>query len=155
LTVSSVAQGAFGVNRGDLLTVGCAVAYAFHLLVLGYFSKREAFEAVALGQIAGTALLSWLSLVAEPPVAGWQPRAILAIFLTSVLATALAFALQTWGQRYTSATRTALIFALEPVFALGTAILAGGESLTTARLAGCVLILTGILIVELKPAGTT
>jgi drug/metabolite transporter (DMT)-like permease len=139
------------MNIGDLLTVGCAVAFALHLLVLGYYSQREQFEAVALGQILATALLSTLSLYVEPPRAVWSGNVIFALALTSVFATALAFALQTWGQKYTTATRTALIFALEPVFALATAAVVGGESLSAKGLLGAALILGGILLVELKP----
>ncbi len=142
----------FHINRGDLLTIGCAVAFAFHLLVLGYFSQRELFQAVALGQILCAAALSSVSLFIEPPRVRWTPNVILAIVLTAVFATALAFALQTWGQKFTTATRTALIFALEPVFALATAVVAGHEPLTGSAIAGGALILTGILTVELKPA---
>jgi drug/metabolite transporter (DMT)-like permease len=141
----------FRMNRGDALTLGCAAAFAFHLLVLGYFSQRERFEAVALGQIVCAAVLSSLSLAIEPPRAAWSNAVVFAIVLTAVFATAVAFALQTWGQQHTTATRTALIFALEPVFALATAVLAGGEHLTFARFAGAALILTGIVAVELKP----
>ena len=140
------------LNRGDLLTVGCAVVFAFHLLVLGYYSQRELVQAVALGQIACTALLSALALLWEHPLARWNSGLVFAIVLTAVFATALAFALQTWGQKYTTPTRTALIFALEPVFALVTAVLVGGEALRLAAVAGGVLILAGILVVELKPA---
>ncbi|MBV8551094.1 MAG: DMT family transporter [Acidobacteriaceae bacterium] len=140
------------LNKGDLLTLACAVTFAFHLLVLGHFSKRERFEAVALGQIACAALLSVSSLSLERPQARWTGDVIIAIVLTAVLATAVAFALQTWGQQYTTATRTALIFALEPVFAFVTAAMIGGEPLTLAAVSGGVLILTGIVAVELKPA---
>ncbi len=141
----------FHMNRGDLLTIGCAVAFAFQLLLLGFFSQRELFQAVALGQIACAALLSGFSLIVEPPRAFWSGYAIFAIVLTALFATALAFALQTWAQKYTTATRTALIFALEPVFALITAVSAGREPLTAAAVAGGALILVGILAVELKP----
>jgi drug/metabolite transporter (DMT)-like permease len=74
---------------------------------------------------------------------------VLAIVLTAMFATAVAFALQTWGQRYTTAARTALIFALEPVVALATAVALGGETLTIYAVAGGALILAGILTVEL------
>lgn len=151
LTVPTVAGG-LHLNGGDLLTVGCAVAFSFHLLILGYFSQRERFEAVALGQIACTALLSVISLAVEKPRANWNGNVIFAVLLTAIFATALAFALQTWGQQYTTSTRTALIFALEPVFALLTAVSFGGEHLTRASIAGGALILGGILAVELKPA---
>jgi drug/metabolite transporter (DMT)-like permease len=140
------------INKGDLLTIGCAIAFALHLLVLGYYSKRENFEAVALGQITCAAVLSGLALALEKPQSVWSSRVVAALLVTSLLATALAFALQTWAQQYTTATRTALIFALEPVFALIAAIGLGGESITMAGLLGAALILTGILLVELKPA---
>ncbi len=141
----------FHVNRGDLLTIGCAVAFAFQLLLLGHYSQRELFQAVAIGQIACSALLSGGSLIVEPPHAIWSEYAIFAVVLTAVFATALAFALQTWAQKYTSATRTALILALEPVFALVTAVSAGREPLTAAAVIGGALILAGIFAVELKP----
>ncbi len=145
---------AFSINFGDILTIAAAVAFAFHLLILGYFSKRESVEAVALGQIACAALLSTLSLTVERPVAAWSGAVITAIVLTAVFATALAFAVQTWGQKHTTATRTALIFALEPVFALITASVFG-EPLRWLSVFGGSLILTGILAVEMKFGKTT
>jgi drug/metabolite transporter (DMT)-like permease len=140
------------INRGDLLTVACAVAFAFQLLVLGYYSQRERYEAVAFGQILAAALLCTAGLLVEPPHAIWSANVIFALVLTGVFATAGAFALQTWAQQYTTATRTALIFALEPVFALVTAIGLAGESLSPKGIGGAVLILSGIVLVELKPA---
>jgi drug/metabolite transporter (DMT)-like permease len=82
----------------------------------------------------------------------WSRAVWIAIGLTAIFATAAAFALQTWAQRYTTPTRTALIFALEPVVALVTAVALGGEALTVYAVAGGALILAGILAVELKPA---
>ncbi|MGA8028507.1 MAG: DMT family transporter [Bryobacteraceae bacterium] len=152
LTIPSAGR-LFHVNRGDLLTVCCALAFAFHLLVLGYYSQRERFEAVALAQIICATVLSAIALGFEPPRVSWTRGVVFAIALTAVFATAIAFALQTWAQQYTTPTRTALIFALEPVFALATAVLAGGEKLTLGAIFGGVLILVGILAVELKPAG--
>jgi drug/metabolite transporter (DMT)-like permease len=151
LTLPSLSSG-MHMNRGDLLTVACAVCYALHLLTLGYFSKRESFEALAFGQISATAVLSTLALMVEFPSAHWSLPLVLAILGTGFFATALTFALQSWGQRYTSATRAALIFSLEPVFALVTAVLVGGEMLTVYSVFGGCLILSGILLVELKPS---
>jgi len=105
-------RGKMAVNLGDLLTIGCAVAFAGHILVLSHYSKRGQVQAVALGQIVTAALLSTGSLLLERPVARWSSKVIFALVLTAIFATAVAFAIQTWGQRYTTATRTALIFAL-------------------------------------------
>lgn len=145
----------FRMNRGDLLTVGCAVAFAFHLLTVGHYSQRRRTEALALGQIACAAMLSGLSLRLESLHVVWSRAVWIAIILTAIFATAAAFALQTWAQRYTTPTRTALIFALEPVVALVTAVALGGEALTLYAVAGGTLILAGILAVELKPAATS
>jgi len=150
MTLPSLAAN-FSMNRGDLLTVGCAVAFAFHLLSVGYYSQREKTQAVALGQIGCAAVLSGFALGIEPPHALWTRSVWFAIVLTAIFATAAAFALQTWAQRYTTPTRTALIFALEPVVALATAVSIGGEPLTLYAVAGGALILAGILAVELKP----
>jgi drug/metabolite transporter (DMT)-like permease len=140
----------FQFNHGDLLTIVCAFAFAFHLLTLGYFSQRERFEAVAVGQILCAAVLSSVMVLFERPTAIWTPNVVVGILLTGVCATALAFALQTWAQQYTTATRTALIFALEPVFAFVTAVLTGGETLKWSAVLGGTLIVGGILLVELK-----
>jgi len=154
LTLPSIGGGFSlkGFNRGDLLTVGCAIAFAGHLLVLGYYSQRERIEAVAIGQIACAAVLFGISLLVEPPKATWSQPVISALLVTGILGTAVAFATQTWAQQFTTATRTALIFALEPVVALLTAVLAGGEQLTTAAIVGGALILAGIVTVEIKPS---
>jgi drug/metabolite transporter (DMT)-like permease len=149
MTLPSLAAN-FAMNRGDLLTLSCAVAFSFHLLILGYYSPRERTEAVALGQIVCAACLSGFALGIEPPKATWSRAVVFAIVLTAFFATAIAFALQTWGQRYTTPTRTALIFSLEPVVALATAVVLGGEALTAYAVGGGALILVGILAVELK-----
>ncbi|HEY6990731.1 MAG TPA: DMT family transporter [Bryobacteraceae bacterium] len=154
LTLPSIGGGFSlkGFNRGDLLTVGCAIAFAGHLLVLGYYSQRERIEAVAIGQIACAAVLFGVSLFVEQPKATWNQPVISALLVTGILGTAVAFAVQTWAQQFTTATRTALIFALEPVMALLTAVLAGGERLTRAAVLGGALILAGIVTVEIKPS---
>jgi drug/metabolite transporter (DMT)-like permease len=154
INISSI-DGGFSVshlNRGDLLTICCAIAFACHLLVLGYYSQRERFEAVAVGQIACAALLSSISLSIEAPRIAWSGPVLTALLVTAVLGTAGAFGVQTWAQQFTTPTRTALIFALEPVVALTTAILVGGERLTAAAIVGGALILVGIVTVEIKPS---
>ncbi len=140
-------------NRGDLLTAGCAVAFAAHILAVERYSRRMDFERLSLMQIAAVAVLSWAAAAwIEPARVVWTARLWWALGTTSVLATALSFVLYTWAQGQTSATRAALIFALEPVFAGLVAWAAAGERWTAATLAGASLILAGIVLVELKPA---
>jgi len=64
----------------------------------------------------------------------------------------LAFTTMAWAQQYTSATRAALIFALEPVVAWVTSYVLLGETLSLRAKVGAAVILAGVLLVELKRA---
>jgi drug/metabolite transporter (DMT)-like permease len=141
------------INRGDLLTVCCAACYAAHILTLSRYSAAASFELLSTAQIGISALLAWsLFRGMETPHIRWTAGVWAAIIITGVFATALAFTFQAWAQRYTTSTRTALIFMLEPVFAWITSYLLTGESLSARAAAGAGLILAGILMVELKPS---
>jgi drug/metabolite transporter (DMT)-like permease len=152
MALMSVQQEILAIGTGDLLVMVCAVAYAFHILVLGRFAAHSSVPVMTVVQIATAALLGACSFWwAEPAHIAWTPAVIGALVITSLLATALAFLIQTWAQQHSTPTRTALIFALEPVFAWATSYLLAGEVLNKRGIAGAALILTGILFVELKP----
>ncbi len=140
------------IGVGDLLVLGCTVAYAAHILVLGHFSGTMSYETLAVNQIATGAVIGALTFWwVETPRFALTTGVVAALGVTSLLATALAFSIQSWAQQFTTPTRTALIFALEPVFAWITSFLVAGETLTARATFGAVLILAGILLVELKP----
>ncbi len=144
------AEGA--INPGDMLTFLCAIAFAAHIIVLGHFSETMRFDLLSVTQVGTAAVLS-LSLFwcVERPYVRWRPGLIGAILVTGLLATALAFTIQTWAQQYASSTRTGLIYTLEPVFAWITSFLLAGEGLPGRAAAGAVLILGGVMFAELKP----
>ena len=152
MALMTVQRNLLTIGLGDLLVTGCAVAYAIHILLLGHFAKGANIPVLTVVQIATAAMLGagtfWW---AEPARIRWSPVVWLALGITSLLATAMAFALQTWAQQYSSPARTALIFSLEPVFALITSFILLGERLTARGLVGAGLILAGILLAELKP----
>lgn len=142
----------FEIGTGDLLTVGCAFLFTFHIMALGYYSRRMAFGWLTLLQIGTCAAIAVVSFWwVETPVLHLNRQVFIAIAVTSLLGTALAFTVQTWAQRYTSPTRTALIFALEPVFAWATSFVLTNEVLSRRAAIGAFCILAGILLVELKP----
>jgi len=144
------------IERGDLLTLGCAVGFAVHIMVVGHYAPRVSFQALTLVQVATAAVLALATCGwAEPPMIRWSPGVVVALVVTGLLATALAFSVQAWAQQYTTPTHTALIFALEPVFAWLTSFLLAGELLSLRATVGALLILAGILRVELKPFGAS
>jgi drug/metabolite transporter (DMT)-like permease len=142
------------IGRGDLLTLVCAFSYAAHIVTVGHYSGSVPFETLAVAQVGTAALLALASFWwFEPPFVHWGAGLIVATLFAGLVATAAAFTVQAWAQQYTTSTRTALIYALEPVFAWITSFIVIGETLSARMAGGAVLILTGILLVELKPAG--
>jgi drug/metabolite transporter (DMT)-like permease len=142
------------IAPGDLLVAGCAVAYALQMLILGRYAPISNMGVLTVAQITtgalvGAATFGWV----EPARIVFSGSVWIALAVTSLLATALAFTIQTWAQRWTSPTRTALIFATEPVFAWVTSYLIAGEVLSRRAEVGAALIVAGILTVELKPFG--
>lgn len=146
-------EGPIGsIGRGDLLTFGGAIAFAAHIVATGHFVEQIGYEVLSITQV-GAAALAALTLVwwVETPRIEWQPLVVWAILITGLLCTALAFTIQAWAQHYTTSTRTALIYALEPVVAWITSYCLAGEGLSGRAAAGAVLILSGVLLVEVKP----
>lgn len=139
------------VNKGDVLTVLCAVSFAGQVVAVSYFAGRGNFETLAFVQMLTASVLSFVSFRAlETPMLDWQPQVIVALLATGLLASALAFSVQAWAQQYTSVTRAAIIYTLEPVFAWVTSWWLAGERLGIKAVYGAGLILFGILVVELK-----
>lgn len=138
------------VNLGDLLTVGCAICFTFHVIFVGRASQRFPFEQVAFLQVGTAAILMTLSTpLLEHPYVRATPTVIAAILITGVLCTAVAFSIQSWAQQFTPATHTALIFTTEPVFAWLTSFVYLHERLGLRAGAGALLILGGVLVSEL------
>jgi drug/metabolite transporter (DMT)-like permease len=146
-------EGAIGViGRGDVLTLLCAVAFAAHIVTVGHFSETMSFELLSVTQVGAAAVLA-LSLFwwVENPHVEWRPTLVCAVLITGLLATALTFTVQAWALQYTTSSRAALIYMLEPVFAWLTSYLLVGEGLSGRAAAGAALILSGVLLVEVKP----
>jgi drug/metabolite transporter (DMT)-like permease len=149
-------QGPIGsISRGDVLTLVCAFAFALHIVTLGHFSTVVSFPVLSVAQVGSAAICALLLLpIAETPHIQWQPLTVWAILITGLLCTALAFTVQAWAQRFTTSTRTALIYALEPVVALATSYVVAGEILSGQVAVGAALILAGVVLVEVKPLQT-
>jgi len=145
------------ISRGDWFSLLCAISFAAQVVAVSHFAGRGNFETfVSVQMITVTALSLGTCKWIEPFVFHPHRATLAAVAVTGILATALAFSVQAWAQQYTTVTRAAIIYALEPIFAWLTSFLLAGERLSLQAIFGAGLILFGILIVELKrgEAGT-
>lgn len=140
------------IGTGDLLTLLCSIAFAAHLLTLAHTSTRVPIAQLATLQIAAAALVMAITLPFGGPIyLHLTSRLVIALAITSLLATAAAFTIQSWAQQHLPPTHTALLLTLEPVFAWLVSFLFLGERLSARSLEGAGLIFAGILITELLP----
>jgi len=143
-------SGLAGVHRGYLFTLFGAIAFAIHIVLVGVHTRRFSFLHFAPAQILVVGALATLALPVGPTwVVHWTGRLVFALSVTAVFATGLAFAIQVWAQQYTPPAHTALIFALEPVFAALASRLVTGERMGGKVLLGSGLILAVMVISEL------
>jgi drug/metabolite transporter (DMT)-like permease len=141
----------FSVGSGELLTLGCAVAFTLHIVGLGHWASSHDAFGLAVVQLLTTTVLCGIvavpgGLVVPPDASVWG-----ALALTAFAATALAFVVQTWAQAHLAPTRAAVIMTMEPVFSGLFAVALAGEVLGVRTLIGAVLVLLAMLLVEAGP----
>ena len=149
-----VPKGWQEVNRGDLLTLAGSAAFAVHIVLVGKYTRRFSFLHLVPVQILVVGLFSAVAMPLDPGRSlHWTGRLLVALVVTAVFATGVAFSVQNWAQQYTPAAHTALIFALEPVFAALSSRAVMGERLGGKVLLGCALILGGMVVSEVWGGG--
>lgn len=137
---------------GEALTLGSAAVYALHILALGRWSRAS--TALGLSTVQAAVIAAFCLVAALPggvtlPGTGGQWASLLYM---AVFAGAGALIAQTWAQAHLTATRAAIVMAMEPVFAALFAVVLGGESLTWRLLLGGGLVLCAMYLVELRGA---
>jgi drug/metabolite transporter (DMT)-like permease len=138
-----------GSAAGDLLVLAATALYALQIALMERFAPRYdplAFTTVEMASaFVGFAVIAVAVGQVEMPHGAtvWG-----ALLVTGIFASALGFLAQAWAQQRTSATRTALLFALEPVFAGIFGYVLAGDRLGILGWTGCVVILAGIAISE-------
>jgi drug/metabolite transporter (DMT)-like permease len=144
------------VRRGDALVLGCAFAFAIHILLLGRYSPRHDAYPLAVVQLVTVGLLAlgWASAAGDLQAPD-SAQVWVALAVTAVLASAGGFLIQTRAQRDVPPTRTAIILTMEPVFAGLFGFLLAGDRLAARGWLGAACIVTGMLVAELgRPPGT-
>jgi drug/metabolite transporter (DMT)-like permease len=143
------------VDRGDLLTVACALAFALHIVLLARFARHHPVVPFTTVQLAVTAVLAFvLGFAVEGP--GLPPSSVWgALLLTGLAISAGAFLLQIWAQTVVGPTTAAVIVATESVFGVGTAWIVLQERLGSTGFAGASLMVVSVVVVIVKQRDPT
>jgi drug/metabolite transporter (DMT)-like permease len=147
LALLSGVQG--GSAIGDVLVLAGAAGFALQIALMERYASR--FDAIAFTLVEMLAAFAGLAVVAAAlgdlrMPHGWTVWA--GLMVTGVLASALGFLAQTWAQQRATATQTALVFTVEPVWTAFFGFMLAGDRLRPVAWLGCILIMAGISVAE-------
>ena len=139
---------------GDALCLLCSVAYAADILMTERAVSDAAVDPIGMCvvQIGVTgAVFLLLSVIFEEPCLPRTPACWGAALFLGLFCSGLAFIIQNTQQKYTAASRVALIFTLEPVFSAIVAYFLASERLLPRNYLGAVLVLASLLLAQAEP----
>lgn len=142
-------DGQWVFNYGDVLVFFCALGFGVHIFLVGEFVQNQNPALLTMIQIGVVAVIAGcLAGIKGELHFSYPPKIWWGIIYMAVVATGMTFFIQNWAQQFTSAVRTAIIFSMEPVFALMFAVILLAEPVTPQGLWGGGLIITGMLFAE-------
>lgn len=146
-------SGTLTIGTGEILGIICAAFFALQIIFTDKYSKKVNVFMLVLFQFLTVSLLSLVfSLTLDNVTFNLDFNYIFlkAVLITAIIATVYAFLIQTYMQQFTTPTKTAVIFAMEPVSAGIYGYFAGNEILTSIQILGAILIIFAVLLAEIK-----
>lgn len=143
-------MGVSSINVGDLLLIGCALAFAVQILLIDSFAQDLDGLRLNCVQALVVAILSlpWMLLTEELDMgnilACWLP-----LGFAGILSMGVAYSLQIVGQKNLDPTTASLIMSLESVFAALGGWLILHNTMTPRELLGCALVFAGVILSQL------
>ena len=142
----------FTLSKGDTLQLICAVAFAGHVLMIGYLASRMDTVKLSLIQFFVAGVLAMiLALYFEQLSWAMISSTAVPLLFAGVMSTGIAYTLQTIAQQHAHSSHAAIILSSEGVFAVIGGFLLLNEVLPPQGLMGCGLILAGMLMSQLMP----
>ncbi|MFZ2257111.1 MAG: DMT family transporter [Clostridiaceae bacterium] len=140
------------VNIGDLLTIGCAVAFAAQIFFTTLFMEGENPIDITITQIISCTVISGVAALFEgAPISMPNQNGLFSILYLALFSTAITTVMQSFGQKYTSETRSAILLSTESLWGTFFAVIFLGDALTGKIILGGLIIFGAILLSEIKP----
>jgi drug/metabolite transporter (DMT)-like permease len=144
------------IQTGDLLELIGALFWAFHILIIGHFSRRVDILKLSIMQFVTCSVLSLITaVITETIIISDIITAAVPILYGGICSVGIAFTLQAAGQKHAPPAHAAIILSMETVFAVIGGFLILGEQIEGQEIIGCALMLAGMLISQLQSLRTT
>jgi drug/metabolite transporter (DMT)-like permease len=140
--------GGLSLGRGDWLTVGCALAFAVHIVILAHWAHQHPVIPFTMVQMGVTSLLAFIYAMLFEDGVGVPDRSVwAALALTGIGVTAGAYLLQIWAQTVVGPSTAAVVLAAEPAFGVAAGWVVLGERLDAGGWLGAGMIVVAIYVV--------
>lgn len=139
-----------GINKGDLITLICAISWAFYIIYLDVFTKKYHLHILVFIQfVIVSTFAAILALIFERSLEiHFTTGSIFGLLYTAIPATLLATFLGNKYQKETTPTRAAILITFEQPSAVIFAIIFLKEYLEFLQITGGILMILGILFSE-------
>jgi len=150
-------SGGFGhINKGDIITLGCAFFFAVHILVIDHFSPKVDGVKLSCIQFFVAGILTVLLMFPLDPMLGFDLPTMsditgswFTICYAGIMSCGIAYTLQVVGQKYTDPTSASMIMCLESVFGVLAGMILLGEMMSGREALGCVIMFAAIVIANI------
>jgi drug/metabolite transporter (DMT)-like permease len=140
-----------GINKGDLLSIGCALAYTIYILFLDRMGDNKDSLILTEVQLVFVVLLGIISMILFEGISiKYFLAAIGPVLVLGIIGTGLTTLLQARGQKYASPESVGLIFLGEPLFTFVMAVVLLNEVVNLSGIIGAVLLLLAMIVTVLK-----
>ena len=144
--------GVDSINTGDILLIGCAVAFSFQITIVDQNASRvDCLRFNCIQSLVAAVVSAIFMIFTETPklpniLDCWLP-----LCYAGILSTGVAYSLQVIGQKHLEPTAASLLMSMESVFAVLFGWLLLGESLSQWEGIGCVLVFIAVLLSQWSP----
>ena len=141
----------FSIAKGDLLEIAGAVFWAIHILVIDHFTRKVDALKLSFVQFATCSILSLAAaLIFEKITLTGISQALIPILYGGICSVGIAYTLQVVGQKHAKPSHAAIVLSMESVFASIGGLIILHENLGMRGYLGCALMLSGMLISQIK-----
>lgn len=141
----------FVLNKGDILTLICALLFACHMVAVGIYAKKHDPIKLTVIQLGVAFILSLVTmLVTSDPILFIPDSGINEVLFLGLFCTFMAYLIQNIAQRYTTPSHAALLLSLESFFGSIMSVIFLGDLFSPNMIVGSVLIFTAIITAETK-----
>ncbi|WP_078410998.1 DMT family transporter [Priestia abyssalis] len=146
-------QGSMTINIGDVLSLLCAVGFAFDIFYTNLFVQKEDAISLTIVQFITASLISAAVVFIQGDIpTTMEKEAMYSIVYLAVFSTTIAYIFQNIAHQYTTAAKAAIILSTESLFGMVLSVLFLKEVLAGRMVLGAMLILMAVLIAEIKPS---